>query len=620
EVKYVSAEGRVAPVAAGSTLTWALGTLEAGASETITVVVEVESWASGLITNTALLTADTTDPALPNEGTWAVYVGVAADLQLTKSGDPADTTIAGTVLTYTLQVRNAGSSDAEDVTLTDQLPEEVTFLSATGPVSPTLVGSELEWALGTLVNGAAQTYVVVVEVHSDASGWITNSASVWSPTTLDPIAGNDVDDVVTWVDTRADLRIAKNAAPEPVAAGANLLYTLSYANDGPSDAQNVCITDTLPTGVSFAGDAGQPDGWVGPVADAGPPATLTWCRSALAAGASDTITFAVTVLPGTGSLVNSVAIGSQTTDPNVENNTPPPTWSTISCCADAYEPDDVYTDAAALLPGVPQLHNFADDSADWLRFTAQRGQIYTVTTSAWGQRADTVLDLVEPDGRTVIASNDDYEGTDNYSSRIVWQAPRDGVYYVRVRNRAGLVNCYTEYDIWLQREERYWLFLPFLARTYAAAPANVGAQGIISHTCPDAYEVDDTWQTAGPIVPGVSQLHSFDSDPVYYAADKDFVWFELWAGQTITFTVTPVDPSVSVLLEIYDASGAALGVANAQGEGQLVWDPPTTGRAYLSVTPWPGEEVYGCGEAARYVLLAEPAPVWAVYLPIILRE
>jgi len=633
----------------GQTLVWDLGTLADDDSRTITVVVGVNSGVGGWITNTVEVAAGTFDPQAPNLVERAVYVGTVADLRIVKSSDPEGMVVAGTPLTYTLEIENAGSSDAQDVVVTDTLPAGVQLVEASG--SYTQEGQQVVWQLGTLANSATETLVIVTEVDSDVLGWITNTAVVNSAT-YDPFDTNEAQ-VATWVDAEADLSIVKSATPDPVAGQGTLTYRLDYRNDGPSDAQQVCITDTLPEGVRHDGVSSQP-GWAEPTYDAGPPASLTWCRDTVAADASGTITFEVTVLPGIGMLSNSVAIESETTDPNPGNNTPAPTETAIGCGADAYEEDDESTLAKELTPGVWQDHNFSDDSTDWLRFTAERGFKYTIQTSSWGQRADTFLSLYGPDGSTLLEANDDLEGTDDYSSQIVWQAPADDTYYVKVTNRAGLSGCYTEYRIVIELEAKYFLYLPVVVRNYAATPevavaaeagteleaeigapddagaapggdteSDVGIQGIIDHPCPDAYDVgttDDTWETANPIVSGVSQLHSFDSDIAYFAADKDFVWFDLHAGQHITFTVTPVNGELPVLLELYDREGTALGISNAEGESQLAWQAPSAGRYYLSVTAWPESEVFGCDDAAKYHLLADRQPWWDLYLPIVLRS
>jgi hypothetical protein len=137
------------------------------------------------------------------------------------------------------------------------------------------------------------------------------------------------------------------------------------------------------------------------------------------------------------------------------------------------------------------------------------------------------------------------------------------------------------------------------------------AAGTITHTCPDLYERDDTWQEATAIEDGVAQVHSFDSDPTNYAADKDFVWFELSAGQSVTFTVTKVTGTVT-LLELYETGGDALGITGTQ---HLTWTASGSERTYLSVSPQ--NRAFGCTDVAGYKLQANVEPREELYLPLI---
>jgi hypothetical protein len=300
--------------------------------------------------------------------------------------------------------------------------------------------------------------------------------------------------------------------------------------------------------------------------------------------------------------------------------------ASCTCPPDGREEDDTPEQAVDLGVGDRQAHDFCDDAVDWFVFTAQAGDVYTITTSSWGRRADTFVSLYASDGSTLLAANDDYEGTTDYSSRIVWTAPVNGVYYLRTTNRAGLTGCATEYEVWIERGDKFTLYLPTVMlreeRTVPYLPAvtrdvptpgssTIHPSGIITHTCPDAYERDDTWQQARAIEDGVVQVHSFDSDPMYYAADKDFVWFELSTNQSITFTATPVTGTVT-LLELYDENGGALGIT---GTDQLTWTAPARGRNYLSVSPQ--NTAFGCVDVAGYELLAHTAPRWELYLPTI---
>src|SRR5579862_8483065 len=107
----------------------------------------------------------------------------------------------------------------------------------------------------------------------------------------------------------AILQISKTSASN-VAAGATLVYTLSYSNVGGSTATSVTITETVPAHTTFNA-AASTSGWSCP--DGSPPATVcTLAVPDLPAGGHGTALFAVTVdnPAGTTIIRNSVTIGS----------------------------------------------------------------------------------------------------------------------------------------------------------------------------------------------------------------------------------------------------------------------------------------------------------------------
>ena len=322
--------------------------------------------------------------------------------------------------------------------------------------------------------------------------------------------------------------------------------------------------------------------------------------------------------------------------------------SLCTCDPDAFEPDDVRTQARPLLVAVePQEHDFCDDASDWTYFTAQAGYVYTITTQAGeldtGWRADTNLALYDANGK-LIAANDDYDGAEDYSSQIVWRAMVNGIYYLHTENRAGLYGCQTDYEVWIEQLEGFLLFLPVITQDYGApavveqhlppiatepdldlattAPGPqvvVSPSGVITHTCKDDYEIDDTWWQAKPIEDGAVQVHSFDSDPLRYAADKDWVWFDIQSGRTITFTL-PSITNTQTLLELYhDPEDAPVAQTT---DPSLVWTAPYGGRYYLSVSPShdPTQVSFGCADEVGYKLLAEVEPRWYLYLPVVIRQ
>src|SRR5258707_5832663 len=76
------------------------------------------------------------------------------------------------------------------------------------------------------------------------------------------------------------LAISKADGPDPVAAGGNITYTLSYSNTGNQNATGVVITDTIPANTSFVSATG------GGTLAAG---AVTWNIGALAAGGVSTV-------------------------------------------------------------------------------------------------------------------------------------------------------------------------------------------------------------------------------------------------------------------------------------------------------------------------------------------
>jgi len=46
---------------------------------------------------------------------------------------------------------------------------------------------------------------------------------------------------------KPDIILTRSASPDPVTAGGLLSYTLEVTNNGPDNAQNVVVTDILPT-------------------------------------------------------------------------------------------------------------------------------------------------------------------------------------------------------------------------------------------------------------------------------------------------------------------------------------------------------------------------------------
>src|SRR5262249_50675110 len=141
---------------------------------------------------------------------------------------------------------------------------------------------------------------------------LTDTAQVTSATT-DPAADNNTDSLDTAVQTRADLAVTQKG-PATVIAGTNATFTIPILNTGPSDAQDVTLSDTLPAGATFV-SASQ---------GSGSGNHFSAALGTLAAGSSTTVTLVVHInSDATGSLQFSAGASSTTADTDMSNNTGP---------------------------------------------------------------------------------------------------------------------------------------------------------------------------------------------------------------------------------------------------------------------------------------------------------
>jgi uncharacterized repeat protein (TIGR01451 family) len=179
------------PTQSGNTVTANLGTLAAGASDTIMVVVSYAS--AGSFTDTATVTSSTPDNNTANNTASVTTTvqssgGNQANVSITKTGSP-DPDQVGQPLSYTITVTNSGSVAASGVVVKDTLPAGATFVSATDTTSGTALTSAsglVTDSIGNLAAGATETITIIVT--PTAAGTITNTASV---TTTSPNASTN---------------------------------------------------------------------------------------------------------------------------------------------------------------------------------------------------------------------------------------------------------------------------------------------------------------------------------------------------------------------------------------------------------------------------------------------
>jgi len=100
-----------------------------------------------------------------------------ADLTVTKTGSP-DPVIVWNNLTFTLKVINNGPGDADDVTMTDNLPAGIKFVSSSASQGSCSGTNTITCSLGSLADGDSATATIVVTPV--IAGNLSNFASVTS--------------------------------------------------------------------------------------------------------------------------------------------------------------------------------------------------------------------------------------------------------------------------------------------------------------------------------------------------------------------------------------------------------------------------------------------------------
>ncbi|WP_417255079.1 SdrD B-like domain-containing protein [Celeribacter sp.] len=213
--------------------------------------------------NTAQVISTTVaDPDLTNNDSTATFEIVArTDVTVTKTATPT-TAIAGQNLTYIVAARNPSSpvalSAAENVTIIDNLPDGLLFMSATpqnGSCSTTPTAGSITAAgnnevicnLGSVASGGQRTVQIVVQPTEAFVGTsIENSATVTTNTPETDSNNNDAS-VSTSVDAPLyDLQVNKVDSIDPVATDQDVTYTVTIQNNGPSAAENVTVADLMP--------------------------------------------------------------------------------------------------------------------------------------------------------------------------------------------------------------------------------------------------------------------------------------------------------------------------------------------------------------------------------------
>ncbi len=307
------------------------GTLAAGATASVTFAVKVNTPDTGdHRLDNFLVPTGTTPPAtcLPSNLTCTTHPVPA--LVVTKTAVPASTTAVseGQVITYTLTFSNAAGQAPATVNHTDDLTKVLddatvttppTLATGTGLVVSPISGGTFT-VTGTLAPGATATVTLAVTVNTPDTGNHRLDNFVVPTGTTPPATCLPSDPTCTTHPVPA-LLVTKTAVPASTTAvseGQVITYTLTFSNalgqapatvNHTDDLSKVLDDATVTTPPALATGTGL---IIGPIT--GGTFTVT---GTLAAGATATVTFAVTVnAPDTGNhLLDNFVVPTGTTPP-----------------------------------------------------------------------------------------------------------------------------------------------------------------------------------------------------------------------------------------------------------------------------------------------------------------
>ncbi|MGE0085837.1 MAG: hypothetical protein AB7S75_15620, partial [Desulfococcaceae bacterium] len=340
------------------------------------------------------------------DGFYTDYVNVCvitppdpANLIINKQASALSVSPNGT-LTYTINYANTGGGTANNIVITDTLPAATMFSSATG--GGTHAGGVVTWNIASLAAGTGGSVTVKVDVTTEATGTLDNTASIDSDETT------PVSDTTSTIVKRPNVTINKSADSTLLFPGDTVLYTLTVLNSGDAEATVVIINDVLPTDTYFTYDSAYGTKLDG-AAHGDPINDNKTNIGTLAAGATAKVTFQMIVAgagvpAGTTTKINSATVQNNETTGTRSSD---PVIVTISS-----NPNLVFDKTVS--PAGPHA------PGDTLTYTL------TVTNEGASSAADVIVEDTIPDYTTYQAGSLKYNGAARTDTK---GAPDDNAYY-----------------------------------------------------------------------------------------------------------------------------------------------------------------------------------------------
>ncbi|WP_051540254.1 DUF7507 domain-containing protein [Clostridium ihumii] len=308
-----------------------IGTLIVNESKTILIRGTITNSALGIVTNTAKVSSTTKDPN-PNNNTSSVDIKVVyADLvssgNLVKSVDKQYADI-GEEITYTINVNNTGNTIANNVVISDAIPNGTIYIEGSLVSNVPITGSPssgINITNGILPN---QKIILSYSVKVDkipVPNPIPNTAYIKYTYTVNPSNPNSVsgsgytNTVYTKVNHGEILpQNAEKSSDKIVTTPGDIItYTINLKNTGNVSVINTIVNDIVPEGTEFISGTVTINGELEPLQNP----NLGINVGSIAPGETITTTFKVKVLQSAPSvLTNDAEINYEY---RVNDNLPP---------------------------------------------------------------------------------------------------------------------------------------------------------------------------------------------------------------------------------------------------------------------------------------------------------
>ncbi len=230
----------------GNDVTWNLGRLNTSDSVTLYLEAHINGSKFGNLTNLVEVEGKPENGDNVTDSDSQNVTALGAEIDVDKTVDIPIAKI-GTNVTFTILVKNTGSSDLDPVIVTDTLPAGLNYVNSTPPGSK--LGDVITWNLGRLNSSDSRSIDLVAQITGSTFENMTNIVEVvGKPEFGDNVTDSDTENVKTFI---ASLDVNKTANVTVTEPFKNVNYTIVVTNTGTIELVPVIVTDILPAGIDY---------------------------------------------------------------------------------------------------------------------------------------------------------------------------------------------------------------------------------------------------------------------------------------------------------------------------------------------------------------------------------